>query len=225
MSVTSPPKSFPRQQRRAFRLFCRGNRVFAALMLLAAFCATSASRATTVVPPTFDELVDLSQFVFRGQVSDVQVVWSGIGTKRHLATEVTFEIGRILKGAAAGPTLTLEFLGGERDGHRLHVVGMPHFTVGDRGVFFVDDPNNHLCPLLRLRHGRYRIVHDATTDTDVVQRDDRSPLTTPSGVAQPLGEARAFSTSTPAGAALSLREFESAIRSRLAQGSSEARQP
>jgi hypothetical protein len=117
------------------------------------------SRATTVVPPSFDELVRESELIFRGRVTAVKSDWSGEGKGRAPATWVTFAVERTLRGSA-GDTLTLEYLGGEVGPKRLVLAGWPQFAVGDRGVFFVENREGRGGPLMRLRHGKYRVVSE-----------------------------------------------------------------
>lgn len=170
--------------------------------------------ATTVRAPSFEELVDGSALVFRGRVESVQNVWSGEDANRHLATRVVFVVETVLKGSPGGP-LTLEFMGGERDGKRFDVEGMPRFAVGERGVFFVERSENRFCPIRRLRHGRYRIQPDATRGADHVVRDDHSPLRTPEAVREPLNE-RPRAAATQPGETMTLAAFEQAIVTRAA---------
>jgi hypothetical protein len=171
------------------------------------------ANATTVSPPSFDELVDGSPLVFRGRVTAVQSGWSGDGAQRHLATRVTFVVERVLKGEVPGP-LTLEFMGGERDGRRLEIVGLPKFEVGERGVYFVENRNGRLCPLTRLRHGRYRIAPETPGGVERVARDDRSPLRDTAAVREPLADGGAVRAASPGGG-MSLAEFEGAISERV----------
>ena len=67
---------------------------FHSLALLAAFFVASSSlRATTVIPPSFDELVSRAELIFQGSVTDVRSQWVGEGAQRHIVTYVTFKCG------------------------------------------------------------------------------------------------------------------------------------
>ncbi len=185
--------------------------------LFLALILAVAVRATTVVPPNFDQLVGQSEVVFRGEVKAVSVVWTGEGETRRIATRVTFAVERVLHGTA-GEKLTLEFMGGQLGGRRLTVAGLPQFAVGERGVFFVEDRDARLCPLLRLRHGRYRILKDES-GVERIARDDGSPLNAIAAVQQPLAEtaAAASQRALTLSAGLTLGAFEQAIVERGAQ--------
>lgn len=178
-------------------------------------------RGTTVVPPSFDELVRDSELIFRGRVTAVKSDWSGEGKGRAPATWVTFAVERTLRGNA-GETITLEFMGGEVGSKRLVLAGWPKFEVGDRGVFFVENREGRVCPLMRLRHGKYRIVSESenasagVAGVERVWRDDGAPLRVVAEVGAALGER------APAGvggvvAGMALGEFEAQIAARSAE--------
>lgn len=185
------------------------NRLVATLVLA---CICVAARATTVIPPSFDELVQESELVFRGRVTAMRSGWSGDGPKARIATWVTFAVERILQGEVDGE-ITLEFIGGTVGTKRFEATGWPQFEIGDRGVFFVENRKARLCPLVALRHGRYRIVTTEGSKAEYITRDDHTPLRATADVAAALSESGAPRAST-AGAGLSLAEFESQIVSR-----------
>ncbi|MBL9187656.1 MAG: hypothetical protein JNK23_09275 [Opitutaceae bacterium] len=177
-------------------------------------CLAGAARATTVIPPTFDELVRESELIFRGRVTAVKSGWSQAGEKPRIATWVTFAVERTLRGTAPESSITLEFVGGTVGEHRLEVAGWPSFEVGDRGVFFVENRQARMCPLVRLRHGRYRVVDGGSGAAERVVRDDYTAVEATNDRAQPMAEqsgpARAASAVTTVG----LVEFEARISSR-----------
>ena len=173
----------------------------------------AAAHATSVRPPIFDELVGDSELIFRGRVTEVQTGWEGEATQRHIVTCVTFQVDRTLKGTAPA-ALTLTFMGGQIDGHRLEIVGQPRFAVGERGVYFVENRGGRLCPLVRLRHGRYRVVADEKTATERIARDDFTPLLVVAQVSDPLPDSTVSRRAQSDGAGLTLTEFEDRITER-----------
>jgi hypothetical protein len=182
---------------------------------VACFCVLTcwlvSAMATTVRPPSFEELVDQSKVVFRGTVLRMESRWTGEGHKRRVATSVVF------------PELTLEFIGGAIGGYRVELAGQPRFSPGDRGVFFVENQNGKICPLLRLGHGRYR-VERATGGVERVARDDGTPLRRLTGVADPLHADTEPRQATAEGG-LTLGEFEQAIVARANSRNREASGP
>lgn len=50
------------------------------------WCIVTTLPATTVRPPTFDELVGDAELAFRGRVIDIRTDWAGAGDRRYIAT-------------------------------------------------------------------------------------------------------------------------------------------
>lgn len=196
------------------------------LLLFAALVATPPAGATSVIPPSFPELVAEAEAIYRGKVAAVEsrrVARPDGGTV--IKTFVTFTVDRVLKGAARGE-VTLELLGGTVGEETLHVTGMPRFSVGQREFVFVQKNGTQLCPLVGLMHGRYRVLTDENTPRDYVARDNGAPLTDTAEVELPMtplpGQIRTARAAPTAAAALSPTEFEAQVR---AEVSTQARNP
>jgi hypothetical protein len=177
------------------------------LIALTGFCL-SAAWGTTVVPPTFDQLVSQAELIFQGAVTDVRSEWAGAGAQRHIVTYVTFKVEERFKGNA-GATYSIRLLGGTVDGETMEVTDAPKFIVGDRDILFVENNGRQFVPLVGISHGRFRVDRDQTTGRDVVMTNERTPL---SDVSQ-LGRSERVAT---AGRPLSIDEFKGAIRIKLA---------
>ncbi len=105
--------------------------------LLAVFFITLfslAADATTVVPLSFEQLVNESQSVVYGRVADVRAQWTD--DRRFIESVVTVEILRGMKGSA-GESIAFTVPGGQV-GRYLNVIpGAPSFAPGDLAVFFL----------------------------------------------------------------------------------------
>jgi hypothetical protein len=170
--------------------------------------ALSAAWGTTVVPPTFEELVSQAEVIFQGAVTDIRSEWAGAGTQRHIVTYVTFRVEDSFKGNL-GATYSIRLLGGTVDGETMEVTDTPKFNVGDRDILFVENNGSQFVPLVGISHGRFRLQRDQITGRDVVMINDRAPL---SDVSQLGKNERAATTGRP----LSIDEFKGALRTRLA---------
>ena len=137
--------------------------------------AAAAASASTVIAPTFAELVARSRTVFVGETIGVESRWAGAGPGGAIVTRVTFRVERVLKGELGGQTV-LEFLGGTVGEDRLVVAGMPRFRVGDEDVLFVDDRGRAMCPVVGMTHGRFRVLEDPETGRRSVARSGFEPL-------------------------------------------------
>jgi hypothetical protein len=168
----------------------------------------SAARGTSVVPPTFEELVSQAQEIFQGVVTDVRSEWVGTGAERHIVTYVTFRVEDRFKGNA-GASYTIRLLGGTVGGETMRVTDAPKFEVGDRDILFVENNGSQFVPLVGIAHGRFRVDREQTTAREVVMTNERKPV---SDVLQ-LGRNERAAT---AGSPLSIDQFKGAIRTKLA---------
>ena len=175
-----------------------------------AFCAVCGGRATSVVPPTFPELVREAQVIVRARVTAVRCGWVESPQGRAIKTFVTLTVQKRLKGAAPAE-LVLQFLGGEIDGQGMRVEGMPRFVEGQTDILFVVGNGVQFCPLVAMMHGRYRVLTDATSARDYVARDDNVPLESEQDVQLPQGTGAVSSRFKPAAAALTPEAFEQKI--------------
>ena len=177
---------------------------FGACLLL----GLSATRATTVVPPTFDELVGKAELIFQGSVTSVRSQWVGEGAQRHIASYVTFAVEDAVKGNP-GASYTLQMLGGTVDGETMEVSESPKFVVGDRDILFVEHNGQQFIPLVGIMHGRFRIQHEVQTGREIVATNEGNRLTDPEQLGK---QANPF---LQAASAISPVAFKEAIQVRL----------
>jgi hypothetical protein len=127
------------------------------LLLICFLSVTGSLQATTVIPPTFDELVDRAEVIFQGSVTDVRSQWVGEGGQRHIVTYVTFKVEDAIKGNPGG-SYSIRMLGGTVEGHTMEVSDSPKFKKGDRDILFVEHNGQQFIPLVGIMHGRYHII-------------------------------------------------------------------
>lgn len=198
------------------------------LLLFAGLASGPAARATSVIPPSFPELVAEAEAIYRGRVSHVEarrVEQSDGGSV--IKTFVTVAVERVLKGPDRSE-IALEFLGGTVGDETLTVTGMPVFAVGEREFVFVQKNGIQLCPLVALMHGRYRVKRDEAGARDYVARDNGTPLTDTAEVELPMvtlpGQVRtARAAATPA-EALSPAAFETSVMDEVKRRSARQQQ-
>jgi hypothetical protein len=130
---------------------------------------------TTVIPPTFDQLVQQAEFIFQGTVTNTQSVWEGEGAQRHIETYVTFNVEDNVKGSA-GTSYTIKMLGGTVGDETMEVTDSPKFKVGDRDILFVEHNNEQFVPLVGINYGRFHVQRDDQTGRDIVVNDEGQAL-------------------------------------------------
>ena len=113
--------------------------------------------ATTVLPLTFEQLVNESVSVVYGRVTDVRSQWTD--DRRFIESVVSIEILKGMKGGAQG-TVSFTVPGGQV-GRYLNVIpGAPVFTSGDLAVFFLTAHGPRLPVTTGLTQGVYRVQRD-----------------------------------------------------------------
>ena len=156
-------------------------------ILLGLALAAPASRATTVIPPEFTQLVNGSDCIVRAVVKSVSSVKKARARGVKIFTEVELEVVEVIAGNPPAK-FTLEMLGGRVGQEELTVQGAPRFQVGDEDILFVSGNGRNVSPLSGMMHGRYPILKDATTGRSYVARSNNVPLHDPSEVSLPMTE-------------------------------------
>ena len=129
--------------------------------------------ATSVREASVDELIDQSEIIFEGTVTDVRSRKSGRGT---IVTDVVFEVTDVVKGHIPQRRLKLEFLGGEVEGEALSVPAMDYPEVGEKGIYFAESVGQTLVnPLYGWDQGRFLIAPDET-GTERVSTSSQRPV-------------------------------------------------
>ena len=116
--------------------------------------------ATTVVPLSFEQLVNESQSVFYGRVTGVRAQWTD--DRRFIESVVTIEVLRGMKGSAA-ESIAFTVPGGQV-GRYLNVIpGAPSFSPGDLAVVFLTARGARLPVTTGLTQGIYRVQRDVSS--------------------------------------------------------------
>lgn len=131
--------------------------------------------ATTVIPPTFDQMVEQADVIFQGSVTEVKSVWEGEGAQRHISSYVTFQVHDSIKGDA-GASYTIRMLGGTVGDETMEVTDTPKFHVGDRDILFVEHNFDQFVPLVGIKHGRLHVQRDEQTGRDVILNSEGEPV-------------------------------------------------
>ncbi len=168
----------------------------------------SSMHATTVIPPTFDQLVQQAEVIFQGTVTNVRSVWEGEGAQRHIDTYVTFQVQESVKGNA-GASYTIRMLGGTVGDETMEVTDTPKFNVGDRDILFVEHNNEQFVPLVGIKYGRFHVQRDEQTGRDVVLNDEGEPV-------RDLATLGREEESVSASEAISPEDLKSAVKNQLA---------
>lgn len=195
--------------------------------LLLIFCTLlvfATARGTSVIPPSFDELVDQAEFIFQGTVTDVKAQWVGEGGQRHIVSYITLKVEDAIKGNP-GASYTIRMLGGTVDGETMRVSDSPQFKTGDRDILFVEHNGTQFIPLVGIMHGRFRVQQDKASGEDVVMTDKGEAVNDLAQLGKdedPTTGQASDRASDPRskGKALGSAAFKSAIRTKLGKAHS-----
>ena len=174
--------------------------------LIAGACSLS---ATTVIPPTFDQLVDQAEVIFQGTVTKVSSEWVGEGAERHIVSYITFKVKDALKGSP-GESYTMRTFGGTVDGESMMIGDAPTFNVGDEDFLFVENNGTQIVPLVGIMHGQFHVRKD-DSGREMVTTNEDQPLRDVDHLGHPA-------TATATAPVMSPAAFKAAIQTKL-QGS------
>ncbi len=184
------------------------------LLAASALLVLTTARATTVVPPTFDELVQEAQLIVQGTVTDVKSQFIGEGSNRHIVTFVTVSVEDALKGDP-GASYTFRMLGGTVGDETLEVSDAPKFKVGERDILFLENNGKQFIPLVGIMHGRFHVDQDKQTGADIVLENNGNPLTNLDRLGRVDETKTAKAQSNAVERPLDVDSFKAAIRGKL----------
>ena len=180
-----------------------------ALLASALLCTVGLVGATTVIPPSFDQLVHQAELIFQGTVTDVHAQWVGEGAQRHIESYITFKIEEAVKGKP-GQTYTMRMFGGTVGDQGMAVGDAPKFVVGDRDILFVENNGTQVIPLVGIMYGRFHVKRD-DTGGEVVTQNEGQPVKSVAQLSRDM-DAPVEQTAAPA---MTAAAFKAAIRSAL----------
>jgi hypothetical protein len=109
------------------------NKLKPALLLLGLLVSASALPSSVLQRP-ISTITQTSPLVFEGRVAGLTTEQSG----KFIYTWVEFEVIEVIKGDYTGSSLSVRYLGGQRDGKRLEVGDMQLPAFGEQGIYFLE---------------------------------------------------------------------------------------
>jgi hypothetical protein len=146
-----------------------------------------AARATTVIAPSFERMVDSSDYIVRATVKSVASEWRDNPDKpgeRYIGSRIELEVLEVIKGNPPSP-LVLDVVGGKVGDAELTIEGMPKFVVGEENVLFVKGNGRRIVPLVGMMYGKFTVRRDKRTGRDEILRHNGDPLYSEQEVSQP----------------------------------------
>lgn len=181
-----------------------------ALLILVLPLSSGQTRAATFAEKNLTQLVTEAEQIFVGTVSALQSRKLASGA---IVTDVRFSDLQLLKGSSPGADIVLLVLGGEVDGLRLEIPGLPRFQPGVRYLVFSRGNGKDMFPVVGGPGGLFQIQTGAAAGSSVVLDSSGMPLA-PGVAAEVLaGATQPAQDTTPS--PVTLEQFFSAVRARL----------
>ena len=125
------------------------------------------AQATSLMDMTTEDMVDASDLVLRGTVSET---WTEVGDHGRIWTRAQVDVAEMYKGDEAIRTVVVDQLGGHHAGMTMHIEGATRFSVGEEIVIFLDElQSGRICPL-GMFTGKWTVRIDPYTQSEIVQR-------------------------------------------------------
>jgi len=169
-------------------------------------CVAAPLSATVLLPADFREVVNGSQIIVYGRVSDVRAEWAA--GRRQIESVVTLDAADFYRGTPAR-TVTFRVPGGTVGRYKSLTVGAPEFRAGDEVILFLRARGPAVPQVFGLNQGVFRVGVDSRTGRRVVT----SPvLSARSGAAETVVRGAADRRPLP------LEQFAAQVRTALQQG-------
>ena len=151
-----------------FKRFLRHFRgLVAAAALAAGLSAASPAGATTVAELTNNQLVDASELIVRGTVTEI---WTELDADGKVWTRAQVAISDVLKGDHATRAVVVDQLGGTFGGTTTTMPGAVRFSVDEDVVLFLETlGSGHMVPV-GLTQGKFTVRMDPYSRSSIVQR-------------------------------------------------------
>lgn len=125
------------------------------------------AHATTMIPLSLNQLVDASDEVVKGTVTEV---WTEPDEKTGLIwTYAQIEVSKTLKGEP-GPVVIIEQPGGSWGTKTAAIEGVARFSVGEEGYFFVEHLDSGHNVSVGMSQGKYNIIMDPYQKKEIAVR-------------------------------------------------------
>ena len=137
--------------------------------LLATWIAgsTMPAHASVMVRLSTNQMVDASDSIVRGKILEV---WTEEDARGVVWTRAQLEVTQVLKGDSNRKKYILDQMGGTFGGSQSFVSGRAHFSVGEEGIFFLENMKSGRTMTIGLSQGKYTLRLDPHSRQTIVQR-------------------------------------------------------
>jgi hypothetical protein len=128
---------------------------------------SNTASATTLIELNTDQLIDASDIIVRGIVTEI---WTEHDDQTgYVWTHAQVEVTRVYKGDTSTELVVIEQPGGSWVSSSTTVSGVARFSVGEDGIFFVEQRANRAMPV-GMFQGKFNIQMDPYARDWIVNR-------------------------------------------------------
>ena len=137
--------------------------------------ATLTLSASSVVRVDVGQLSQLANSIVGGRV--VNIAAEKNPDNGYIYSKVTLQVSQAIPSYLAGREYQFRMVGGELNGKRSHIAGMPRFQVGQDVVLFLNNrPADVFGPTVGLWQGVFFVERDAATGKQTVTDHQHRPI-------------------------------------------------
>ena len=138
------------------------------LTLLTTLAISSTAEATTMVPLSIEQIVDISSLIVRGTVTEV---WTEPDEETGtIWTHAQVEIDQVFKGVPTTSVIVVQQPGGTYGETQTTVESVARFSIGEDGYFFVEELNNGRMVSSAMFQGKFNVILDPYTRNELALR-------------------------------------------------------
>jgi hypothetical protein len=130
------------------------------------------AQATTMIQLSTTQLVDASDSIVRGVITEV---WTEEDDNGIVWTRSQIEVSKTLKGDSKRSAYIVDQMGGKFGGNLTHMAGTARFSVGEEGVFFLETLASGRVTTVGLSQGKYTARMDPYSRELIAQRYAPAP--------------------------------------------------
>ena len=137
--------------------------------------ATLTLSASTVVRVDVAQLSQLATNIVGGQITNIAPEQDS--DNGYIYSTVTLRVSHAIPSNLAGGSYQFRMVGGELNGKRLHIAGLPRFQVGQDVVLFLNSqPAGVFGPTVGLWQRVFFVERDEATGEQIVTDHQRRPI-------------------------------------------------
>jgi len=135
--------------------------------LTAGMAFSTTINATTMVQLSTPQMVDASDAIVRGTITEV---WTEEDANGIVWTRAQLEVSRSYKGQNVKDAYVIDQMGGRFGGNETTVGGRAQFSPGEEGIFFLEQLRSGRITTVGLSQGKYTVRLDPYSQEKIAQR-------------------------------------------------------